>query len=110
MSGIELDRTEFDNRMKDLLANVQDIDTVLKEFAERAISSIKAAAPIQSGALRNSINYELVDGGINFFVGVEYAVFVEYGTRNRQANPFFEISIRQHLPELEQMIRKGLTK
>ena len=107
---LEADISEAVERLKQLSNNAATVDTVLEQFAAKCVAAIRADAPVASGRMRNSVDFEMVDGGVNIFVGVDYAVFVEYGTVNQPAQPFFEINIRQYLPELEQRITRELTK
>jgi HK97 gp10 family phage protein len=50
----------------------------------------KGRAPVDTGALKNSIGTEFENGGLTGIVAphVEYAAFVEYGTKRMSAQPY----------------------
>lgn len=50
----------------------------------------KNMVPVDTGALKNSINTEFEKGGLTAIVAphMEYAAFVEYGTRRMSAQPY----------------------
>ncbi len=60
----------------------------LKIEADAACERAKAAAPVQTGRLRESISVR--EDGECFYVGTdcEYAAAVEFGTSRRAARPF----------------------
>lgn len=59
----------------------------LRLIAQKA----KAIAPRRTGRLRDSIRAE----GFSVRVGVDYAKFVEYGTKKMKAKPFLRPSISE---------------
>lgn len=66
-----------------------------RELARRAVSvdrAAKGACPVDTGRLRSSINWRLASDsrGLLAIVGtnVEYAPFIEFGTRRMGAQPF----------------------
>ncbi len=74
---------------------------VVKDLARRAIQ-VEATAirlcPVDTGRLRSSITHELAvdDRGLLARVGtnVEYAIFVEFGTRFAPAQPYLRPALR----------------
>lgn len=50
----------------------------------------KNRAPVDTGALKNSISTEFEDNGLTGIIAphVEYATFVEFGTRRMSAQPY----------------------
>lgn len=67
----------------------------LNEIGAELVAEIKLFAPVDSGALRNSVRYEVLEKSGNFelkiYVGDDvafYAGFVEFGTADSPAHPF----------------------
>jgi hypothetical protein len=61
---------------------IREIKRIVAETAEMAASQMKALAPVDEGALKDSITVDYEKGGLRAIikVGVEYAVYVNYGT------------------------------
>lgn len=66
--------------------------------AQRVESAAKALAPVDTGRLRGSITYALGRDGAGLFAdvgtAVEYAPFLELGTRYMAARPFLVPALR----------------
>lgn len=60
--------------------------------AQRVESKAKALAPVDTGRLRGSISYAIARDGAGLYAdigtNVEYAAFLELGTRYMAARPF----------------------
>lgn len=69
----------------------------------------KAKAPVDTGRLKNSIHTE-PRGDNARWVGtnVEYAGYVEYGTRKMSAQPYFFPSVHEVIPEFKKRLEKAV--
>ena len=82
-----------------VLKKVQ-IDDRLDEAVERIAYSVEAEAkricPVDTGRLRASIHSMRIKKGA-YYVGtnVEYAPFVEYGTKKMRAQPYLRPAVRK---------------
>src|SRR4051794_40536610 len=61
---------------------------VIRQELETGAHDARAAAPVRTGRLRDSIVVEQILDGWALVAGVFYAVMVEFGTRLRPARPF----------------------
>ena len=59
-----------------------EVRRIVTETAQLIVSTAKSLVPVDDGALRDSIEMELLNGGMKARVQVtaEYAIYVEYGT------------------------------
>ena len=83
---VKLDTRELERIAKGLNANVDDVLGILAHQVE-GIS--KALAPVDTGALKSSINTKRVKN--NYWRvqdGVEYGIYQELGTHKMAAQPF----------------------
>lgn len=61
---------------------------------DKVVARARQLAPVDTGALRESINYDVIRGDGDTFmqlvisIGVPYAIFQEFGTRNIPPHPF----------------------
>lgn len=70
----------------------------------------KAACPVDTGRLRNSITYEVRPGEGEVYVGtnVEYAPYVEDGTRHRDGVRFLRKAAEEHGAEYRRILESEL--
>jgi HK97 gp10 family phage protein len=98
----------------------------IKDEADKLTSAIKAAAPVKSGALRDSVqvrrkksdvDLEVTAGGdattkevrTGSGTAYDYANAVEFGTTNSEAEPFFYSTYREMAPDIRQNIEDAVT-
>lgn len=75
---------------------VYDISAALRGPAQLLLSDIgrkttnmaKSLCPVDTGRLRSSITYEVEDLTVRIGSDVEYAIYVEMGTRSQRARPY----------------------
>ncbi|MFT8362908.1 MAG: HK97 gp10 family phage protein [Sporolactobacillus sp.] len=74
--GFELAIKQFEK------AYIAEVKKVVATTAELMVSQAKALAPVFVGNLRNSIDVAYANDGLTakINVGVDYAIYVEYGT------------------------------
>lgn len=64
-------------------------EKVAEQAGARVVAAdMKARAPVDTGALRNSITVSSAEEGAQVAVMVPYARFVQFGTRYMEAQPF----------------------
>lgn len=84
---------------------VSNSKKAVRNFGQRGERYVKALAPVDTGYMKSKVGHELqwagkvaevfVDGYVDLQVGAYYAVYVEYGTRNMRAQPFFWPGVRR---------------
>lgn len=67
-------------------ANAHDL---LKRLGEEVAADAKAACPVRTGKLRESIDSRVDGESAVVFSDVPYAAYVEEGTRHMAAEPYF---------------------
>lgn len=86
VGGVKLDTSVLDAIARDLDTNT---DNVLKSIAFQVEAQAKPLAPVDTGALVNSINTENKEKNLYWVSdGVEYGIFQELGTHKMAAHPF----------------------
>ena len=67
----------------------------------------KRLCPVDTGRLRNSITNAVVESEKAVYIGtnVEYAPYVELGTRRQEAQPFLKPAAQDHASEYRQILR-----
>lgn len=92
---IEFDPSEVVDWFKHIEDGAPEIATELSEaLAETILEGAIANAPVDTGALRDSIvRVEEGEGQISIEVGAEYAAYVEHGTSRMAPQPFLQPAI-----------------
>ena len=87
----------------------QVISTTLAEHAEKVAEDAKALAPVDTGALRDSIEVVKVDD-LNYQVvaTAPYAIEVELGTAHQAAEPFLFPAAEANRAALKDNLAKAL--
>ena len=88
----------------------------VKNFGRKGEKYVKALAPVDTGYMKSQVGHDIqwagkqaevfVDGYVDLEIGAYYAVYVEYGTRNMRAQPFFWPGVHQAQREFVAEMRK----
>ena len=64
---------------------------VIEKYTKKVQATAKRMAPVDTGYLEGSIEMKIENGGLTgiVYVGAEYGAYVEFGTANHFAQPFF---------------------
>jgi HK97 gp10 family phage protein len=85
---VTVDKRALNNLITTLPARV---DAIAQRGAEQTAKSARVLVPVRTGALRASIRAERTPGGYAVRAGggaVDYAAYVEFGTRRMAAQPY----------------------
>ena len=80
-----------ENALKQFPVEITDeMTNFLQDVGETVYQQMISLVPVDTGALRDSIDYNVEgDGTLNFEATEDYAGFVEYGTTKMDPQPFF---------------------
>ncbi len=86
-----------------LVAALEEIGLVAEGYAKRA-------CPVDTGRLRNSITHIVDEGTRHVIIGtnVEYAPYVELGTRHQKPQPFLKPAANDHYSTYKGIFLKHL--
>lgn len=89
---------------------VRAIDRALEEIGLAAEGYAKRACPVDTGNLRNSITHAVEGSEDAVYVGtnVEYAPYVEMGTRRTAAQPFLRPAATEHGGTYRGILKRNL--
>ena len=95
---------------------LQQFDSGMQRYVHRQLASwaadVKALAkqlvPVRTGHLRSSIYAKIQEWVAEIGAEATYALFVEFGTRYMQAQPYLYPAIQEYLPQLEQIICEAI--
>lgn len=104
--------------------NIEITDNTVKDIKELDFASIRALekcglvaegyaklkCPVDTGRLRNSITHEVRESEKAVYIGtnVEYAPYVELGTRKQKAQPYLRPAAENHSAEYKSIILNEL--
>lgn len=114
MATVRMTLEGFEKTMRQLARAPE----VVKKHAADAVgrssievaSRVKALAAYDTGTLRRSIDWQHTDGDLTGWVGVGsdafYWRFLEFGTVNMSARPFFRPAAEEYRSQFEQQFRE----
>lgn len=84
----------------------------VKRGALNVQTKARRRAAVDTGRLRNSITHEVAEDGLSAVVGtnVEYAPYVEFGTRRMRARPFLFPALEEEVPAFRSRLRSALAR
>lgn len=89
-------KTEFVPNKNLEAALSKKFTAALSNAGEVLLSQVKRNAPVDTGALKNSLKIDkskIDSHEIEIEAGVDYSKFVEYGVMNQAANPFMRSAL-----------------
>lgn len=81
---------------------------ILEEWGLIAEAYASEACPVDTGRLRASISHDHDDNTMMVGTNVEYAPYVELGTKNAGAQPFLRPAIENHMGEYKETMNQAL--
>lgn len=97
------------NRVKETLELLQTKkNKILEEWGLIAEAYASEACPYDTGRLRASISHDHDDNAMMVGTNVEYAPYVELGTRNMDAQPYLRPAIENHINEYKSIVDNEL--
>lgn len=69
------------------------------KMGKKAKEYAKQIVPVRTGALRDSIDYRVENGGFILYTDKEYGIYVELGTRKMAAQPYMRPAMENHVNE-----------
>lgn len=80
----------------------------LTEIGESAVSHARERVPVDTGALRDSIEYAIDGDAVSVGSDKSYAAAVETGTYKMKARPYLKPAMTEHGAEYERLMRDAL--
>ena len=109
MSNIDVKIT--DNHDKFIQALQQQLHAALEEVGQQATARAKETVPVDTGNLKNSIDYSVSDNGVKVGTDVEYGKYVELGSiHNHTASHFLLNAMQNNTSEYKQTIENNLKR
>ena len=98
----------FSNAAKDMILYLKKIKIPLTQAAIIVEEGAKKDCPVDTGNLRDSIDYDVKDDKAIVGTNVEYAPHVEYGTIKMKAKPFLRPAFDNNMTKIKNIFKKWL--
>lgn len=100
---------KIEDNSKDFIKELEDrIPVALEECGLAGEGYAKRLCPVDTGTLRNSISHTADDNSAYIGTNVEYAPYVEMGTKRTKEQPFLKPAVVDHASEYKQIIESRL--
>ena len=104
-----IDITEFTSHAGEVSSEMKEaIQAALKEISEQAQSYATMLCPVDTSRLKNSIEADYDSDTAYIGTNVEYAGYVELGTRKMKSQPFIRPAVLNHRDEYRAIAEKHL--
>lgn len=97
-----------DNSAEALREFAQKLYRGAEAIGQQAVGYAKETTPVDTGRLRNSENYRVVDKSIHIGTDVEYAIYQELGTSKIQGKHFLKNAAANHGEEYKNILLTSL--
>ena len=117
---IEVDATDALRKLADLANRIENAEPIVEnlsnEMADNIVNIAKGTVAHRTYALMDSVHYE---GAYPTFIftadavdkyGVEYGVFVEYGTSMQEPQPFLEPAVNEGVRDARIIIKQEIMR
>lgn len=106
--GVRISWRIVENRFPSIIAGMEaKAEAIVAKTAMDLEAHAKSRAPVDTGTLKNSIQATRVgDAHWRVVVGVDYGMYVEWGTVHMAAQPFFQPAIQAVTPAFLTAIRQ----
>lgn len=103
------------SHLGEVLSELNDrVPTILEalgmEAEGNAVSEITSLGAVDTGRLRASISHASDENSAYIGTNVEYAPYVELGTRKMAARPFLKNAVANYTDEYKQIVEDGLKR
>ncbi|MGC4020250.1 MAG: HK97 gp10 family phage protein [Muricomes sp.] len=108
MADIKIEGLEKLQKALKKNVTLSDVKRVVKQNGSELQSKAKRKAPVDTGDLKRSIGLEISSGGMTAKVEptVEYAAYLEYGTRFQKAQPYLKPSLEEQEKQFKSDMQK----
>jgi HK97 gp10 family phage protein len=112
MSGIAIEWEGLDaliEKLEGYSGRVEEnVSRVYADVGAEAKAVMDDATPVETGYLKSRNNVEKTEDGFDLGNDAEYAGWVNGGTQNQSAQPFFDVAVEHARQELKQLLPKTL--
>lgn len=100
----------INNTQKVLSEFDKAINRALIRIGMQAEGYAKDLCPVNTGRLKNSISYSVKESEGSVYIGtnVEYAAYVEFGTKKQKANPYLKPAASEHSKTYKNIVEDEL--
>lgn len=107
----DIDVKIIDNHDKVIKALQQQMHDALEDAGKQAVKHAKSTVPVDTGKLKNSIDYSVSDDNVKIGTDVEYGKYVELGSiNNHTASHFLLNAMQNNTSEYKQTIENHLKR
>jgi HK97 gp10 family phage protein len=99
-------KAEFEENEQWFNEYLKAVDEALTKAAIFVQNEARSLAPVDSGNLKESIDYEVEESKAIVKTDVEYAIFQEYGTKKMSSHPFMRPALFGNQSAIESIIAR----
>ena len=104
---------KYDSYLKDVIESMEEsVSSSLNDAGSRLTDKVSEAAPVDTGELRDSVDYDVDSNKLELVIGAQakHAPAIELGTSKAPAQPFLEVTVKGNVNDVVDSIERDLQK
>ena len=104
---------KYNSYLADVVESIEkSMSNSLNESGSRLADKVSEAAPVDTGELRDSVDYDVDNDKLELMIGAQakHAPAIELGTSKAKAQPFLEVTVKNNIKDVVDSIERDLQK
>ena len=104
---------KYNSYLKDVVESIEkSMDSSLNDAGSRLADKVSSAAPVDTGELRDSVDYDVDSDKLELTIGAKakHAPAIELGTSKAPAQPFLEVTVKGNVDDVIDSIERNLSE
>lgn len=102
---------KYNSYLKDVVESIEkSMSSSLNDAGSRLAGKVSEVAPVDTGELRDSVDYEVDSNKLELIIGAKakHAPAIELGTSRAPAQPFLEVTVKGNVNDVVDSIERNL--
>jgi len=104
---------KYNSYLSDVVESIErSMNSSLNESGKKLAKEVSSAAPVDTGELRDSVDYDVDSDKLELTIGAKakHAPAIELGTSKAPAQPFLEVTVKNNIENIIESIERNLPK
>lgn len=104
---------KYNSYLSDVVESIErSMNSSLNEAGSKLAEEVSGAAPVDTGELRDSVDYEVDSDKLELIIGAQakHAPAIELGSSRAPAQPFLEVTVKNNIDNVVDSIERNLSE
>lgn len=102
---------KYNSYLSDVVESIErSMNSSLNEAGSKLAEKVSSAAPVDTGELRDSVDYDVDSDKLELIIGAQakHAPAIELGSSKAPAQPFLEVTVKSNIDNIVDSIERNL--